>query len=154
MCFDPTLSMWWNIYFQNSKRLIAIPDCLWRRYADNEEISVWSDRWSYVISHPLTGLCFTPGGGEYTFGYFVPNLIMNEPGYSLKISFKPFTAWYGFIKKQWKVRGDTVTCDSQEINDHFIFNVERVDKTQPRCSQDFGTEWQRLLLMLIINFQL
>ena len=86
--------------FQNSKRMIAIPHYLWRRYADNEEISVWSDRWSW---HPQTVLCFTPGGGEYSFGYFVPNLIMNEPSYSLKISFKPFMAWYWFIKKQWKV---------------------------------------------------
>ena len=108
--------------FQNSKQMIAIPHCVWRRYADNEEISVWSDRWS---SHPLTVLCFTPGGGEYSFGYFVPNLIMNELSYSLKISFKPFMAWYWFIKKQWKVRGDTEV--SQEINDRLIFKVERVD---------------------------
>ena len=42
---------------------------------------------------------------------------------------------------------------SQEINDQFIFKVERGDETQPRCSHDFGTEWQ-ILLMLIINFQL
>ena len=42
---------------------------------------------------------------------------------------------------------------SQEINDQFIFKVERVDETQPRCGQDFGMKWQRLL-MLIINFQL
>ena len=27
---------------------------------------------------------------------------------------------------------------SQEINDHFIFKVERDDETQPRCSQDLG----------------
>lgn len=34
---------------------------------------------------------------------------------------------------------------SQEINDQFIFKVERVDETQPRCSQDFGDGMAKII---------